>query len=150
MIKVKVEMTGADKLIKVLEGEPQNIVDAMIKAQNQVASLATKKLKRGLGLYGGAYGSKNYISSEIGELPRKHSGRLQNSIFFKNIAHKTSVETKMGSMIASPFYAKYLEGKNGDGIRPFLHYVKDIFNFQKVLEYFNKYYEPFKKKEGKA
>lgn len=142
MNSIIIEVEGVSEIRKLLEGEPQNQAESMIKAQVKVASLATLELKKGLRTFGGAYGSKEYTTSKKGEMPYKHSGRLQDSIFFKNIAHKTSVETKLGSILNPPYYAVYLEGKNGDGIRPFLWYAESIFNVSKVLEYFDKYYKP--------
>lgn len=147
MISIVLEVEGLDEVRKLLKGEPQNQAEAMIKAQNKVASLAVKHLKRGLDMFGGKYPSKghpnpNYKNSKKGEMPLKHSGRLQSSIFFKNLAHKTSVETKLGAILNPPDYAKYLEGRKGDGIRPFLWFAKDIFNVKNVLNYFDKYYRP--------
>ena len=145
MTSIVIEVSGLDEVRKLLQGEPQNQTEAMIKAQSKVASMATEYLKReGLNNYGGAYGSKSYHGSKKGEMPLKHSGALQASIFYKNLAHKTSVETKFGSLLNPPEYAKYLEGRNGDGIRPFLWFAQKIFNLDKVLEYFDKYYRPLK------
>ena len=142
MISVVIKVEGLADIRKLLQGDPQNQAEAMIKAQVKAATLATTKLKQGLRKYGGDYGSKDYKTSAKGELPLRHSGQLESSIFFKNIAHKTTVETQFGSVLNTPYYAIYLEGKKGDGIRPFLWYAEDIFNVEKVLEYFDKYYKP--------
>lgn len=142
MISVVIEVEGLADIRKLLEGEPQNQAEAMIKAQVKAATLATQKMKIGLSVYGGAYGSKNYTTSPKGDLPYKHSGRLQNSIFFKNLAHKTTVETKFGSILNPPDYAKYLEGRNGDGIRPFLWFAEELLTVESILEYFDRYYRP--------
>lgn len=149
MISIVLEVDGIADVRKLLQGEPQNQAEAMIKAQVKVASLAVKHLKRGLDMFGGKYPSKghpnpNYKNSKKGEMPLKHDGRLQSSIFFKNLAHKTSVETKLGAILNPPEYAKYLEGENGDGIRPFLWAANKVFTSNKVLEYFDKYYKPLK------
>lgn len=143
MTSIVIEVSGLDEVRKLLQGEPQNQAEAMIKAQSKVASMATEKLIQGLNNFGGR-SSKNYRTSPKGQLPFKHTGRLQASIFYKVLAHKTSVETKMGSLLNPPEYAKYLEGRNGDGIRPFLWFAEKIFNLDKVLEYFDKYYRPLK------
>lgn len=144
MISIVLEVDGIADVRKLLQGEPQNQAEAMIKAQVKVASMAMEKIKRGLSVSGGSYGSKDYRNSKKGEMPLLHSGRLRNSIFFKNLAHKTTVETRVGSILNTPEYAKYLEGENGDGIRPFLWAANKVFTSNKVLEYFDKYYKPLK------
>lgn len=150
MTSIIIEVEGLADIRKLLKGEPQNQAEAMIKAQNDVASLAVEEIQRGLNIRGGAEPKqgqprpKDYRNSKKGEMPLMHSGRLRDSIYFKNKVHKTTVETKIGSLINTPEYAKYLEGRKGDGIRPFLWYARKqkVFTSDNVLKYFDKYYKP--------
>lgn len=148
MISVNIEVEGINEIRKLLQGEPLNQAEAMIKAQSNMAARATESLKRGLNISGGAYPTKKhpnpfYRNSKKGELPLLHSGRLRDSIFYKNIAHKTSVETILGCLLNPPEYAIYLEGKDGKkGKRPFLWYAEKTLNRKNVLALFDKYYKP--------
>jgi len=142
MISIVLEVDGIDEVRKLIKGDPQNQAEAMMKAQNKVASMAVEKISRGLSVSGGSYGSEEYRNSKKGEMPLLHSGLLRKSIFFKNVLHKNAVETKIGSILNPPDYAKYLEGEKGDGIRPFLWAANKVFTSDKVLEYFDKYYKP--------
>lgn len=147
-----IELSGFDELKKLLESEPQNQVEAMIKAQSAVASQGVRHLKEGLSHSGGKRGQKNarkggsdpYVTSPKGSLPYLHTGRLRESIGFKNFANKTTVWTKVGSGINAPEtdYAKYLEGRSGNGIRPFLQALKTVVTAERILQYFDKYYKP--------
>lgn len=147
-----IEINGFDELKKLLDAEPQNQVEAMIKAQTAVAVEGVAHLKKGLDQYGGMRGRKNsrkggkeqYTASPKGSLPYRHTGALQRSIWYKNFANKTTVWTKVGAILNTPAleYAKYLEGKNGNGIRPFLQALDRVVTTERVLERFDKYYKP--------
>lgn len=143
---IKITVSGLDELNKLFDQEPQNQVNAMIKAQAKLATQAVEKLKRGLNNYGGRRGLKKggYKTSPKGAMPYKHTGRLQESIGFKMFAHKKDVQAKIGSgAIGNPIeYAKYLQGRNGDGIRPFLGAIKDLVTSERLLAYFDKYWKP--------
>lgn len=143
---INITVSGFDELGKLLDSEPQNQVEAMVKAQTKLSTQAVTKLKRGLAHYGGRAGLKRggYKTSPKGDMPYKHTGRLQGSIGYKMLAHKRDVQSKIGSgVLGNPIeYAKYLEGKNGDGIRPFLRAVKDLVTSERLLAYFDKYYKP--------
>lgn len=139
---IKITVNGFDELNKLFDKEPQNQMDAMIKAQTQLASQAVAKLKRGLSHNGGR--GKGSKSSPKGDMPYLHTGRLRNSIGFKMLAHKKDVQTKIGSgAMGNPIeYAKYLQGRNDDGIRPFLWAVKDLVTSERLLSYFDKFWKP--------
>ena len=147
---INITVSGFDELGKLLDQEPQNQVEAMIKAQTKLSTQAVTKLKRGLAHYGGRAGYKGkrkenqYKTSPKGHMPYKHTGRLQESIGYKMLAHKRDVQSKIGSgVMGNPIeYAKYLEGKNGDGIRPFLWAVQDLVTSDRLLAYFAQYYKP--------
>lgn len=139
---IKITLSGFDELNDLLDKEPQNQVDAMIKAQTKLATQAVAKLKHGLSHNGGR--GKNAVSSPVGEMPYLHTGRLRNSIGFKTTAHKRDVKTEVGSgAMGNPIeYAKYLQGRNDDGIRPFLWAVKDLITSERLLAYFDSFYKP--------
>lgn len=139
---IKITLSGFDELNDLLDKEPQNQVDAMIKAQTKLATQAVAKLKSGLSHNGGR--GKNAVSSPVGEMPYLHTGRLRNSIGFKTTAHKRDVKTEVGSgAMGNPIeYAKYLQGRNDDGIRPFLWAVKDLITSERLLAYFDSFYKP--------
>lgn len=139
---IKITLSGFDELNDLLDKEPQNQVDAMIKAQTKLATQAVAKLKQGLSHNGGR--GKNAVSSPVGEMPYLHTGRLRNSIGFKTTAHKRDVKTEVGSgAMGNPIeYAKYLQGRNDDGIRPFLWAVKDLITSERLLAYFDSFYKP--------
>lgn len=142
---ITITLSGFDELGKLLDKEPQKQVDAMIKAQTKLASQAEAKLKRGLSHNGGR--GKGARPSPKGDMPYLHTGRLRNSIGFKMLAHKRDVETKIGSgAMGNPIeYAKYLEGRNHDGIRPFLWAVKDLVTSERLVAYFNQFWKPLSK-----
>lgn len=147
-----IELSGFDELKRLLQQEPQNQVEAMIKAQIKVATQGVAHLKKALSHSGGMRGQKNarkggsdpYVTSPKGSMPYMHSGRLRESIGYKNLANNRTVWTKIGSGVgASPVeYAKYLEGYNHDGLRPFLQALDKVVTSQRIIEYFNKYYKP--------
>ena len=148
--KISISLSGFDDLKKDLSQEPQNQIEAMIKAQTKVASLSVNAIKDKLRVFGGREPEKgkprdpSYRNSKKGDYPLKHSGRLEGSIFFKNLANKRTVATKIGSGVGvAPIeYAKYLEGRKGDGIRPFLKAADKVATSEKVMFYFDKYYKP--------
>lgn len=139
---INITLSGFDELGKRLDQEPQNQVECMIKAQNKVAAQAVMKLKQGLSHNGGR--GKGAVASKPGDMPYLHTGRLRGSIGFKMLAHKRDVTTKIGSgAMGNPIeYARYLEGRNHDGIRPFLWAVQDLVTADRIMEYFNKYFTP--------
>lgn len=139
---IKITVSGLDELNNLFDKEPQNQMDAMIKAQTKLATQAEAKLKRGLSHNGGR--GKGAKSSPVGEMPYLHTGRLRNSIGFKIIAHKKDVQTRIGSgAMGNPIeYAKYLQGHNGDGIRPFLWAIKDLVTSERLIAYFDQFWKP--------
>lgn len=142
---ITITLSGFDELNDLLDKEPQKQVDAMIKAQTKLASQAEAKLKRGLSHNGGR--GKGASPSPKGDMPYLHTGRLRNSIGFKMLAHKKDVQTKIGSgAMGNPIeYAKYLQGRNGDGIRPFLWAIKDLVTSERLVAYFNQFWKPLSK-----
>ena len=151
---INITLSGFDELEKELEREPQRAVEAMLKAHTKVATLAVAKLKQGLGNSGSERDKKakgNFRRSKKGEMPRKHTGALQRSIYFKNLAVKDKLVTQIGSGVGvAPIeYAKYLEGRNHDGLRPFLWYIDNIVTTDRVIAYFDKYYKPLSGAGGK-
>lgn len=139
---IKITVSGLDELNNLFDKEPQNQMDAMIKAQTKLATQAEAKLKRGLSHNGGR--GKGAKSSPVGEMPYLHTGRLRNSIGFKVLARKKDVQTRIGSgAMANPIeYAKYLEGRNHDGIRPFLWAIKDLVTSERLIAYFDQFWKP--------
>lgn len=139
---IKITVSGLDELNNLFDKEPQNQMDAMIKAQTKLATQAEAKLKRGLSHNGGR--GKGAKSSPVGDMPYLHTGRLRNSIGFKIIAHKKDVQTTIGSgAMGNPIeYAKYLQGHNGDGIRPFLWAIKDLVTSERLIAYFDQFWKP--------
>ena len=139
---IKISVSGFEEIGKLLDAEPQNQVNAMVKAQTKLASQAVAKLKSGLSHNGGR--GKGAVASPKGDMPYLHTGRLRNSIGFKMLTHKRDVTTKIGSgAMGNPIeYAKYLQGRNGDGIRPFLWAVQDLVTPERLIAYFDNYYKP--------
>lgn len=83
-------------------------------------------LRRELSKYGGAYGSKNLKYSKPGDLPYKHSGRLQASMGYLTRKKGKSVETFIGSIRSAVNYALFLETKPpSKGGRPYLNKICD-------------------------
>ena len=144
-LTVQVSVTGLSSLISALKQEDQRQIRAMQKAQTKVCTEAVKKLKDGLNnRFGKEPGDKNYRSSPKFSLPYMHSGRLRNSIGFKVITIKDTVKSAVGSGARGNTidYAKYLEGRNHDGIRPFLWAIQELYTPERVQAYFDQYYEP--------
>lgn len=143
---INITLGGFDELEKALEQEPQRAVEAMVKAQLKLSTQAVMKLKKGLAHYGGRRGLKKggYQTSPKGDMPYKHTGRLQGSIGYKMTAHKHDVKSQIGSgVMGNPIeYAKYLQGRHDDGIRPFLWAIQDLVTTDRLIAYFNQYYKP--------
>lgn len=139
---IKITVSGLTELNKLFDKEPQNQMNAMLKAQTKLATQAVAKLKSGLSHNGGR--GKGAVASPKGDMPYLHTGRLRNSIGFKTLAHKKDVQTKVGSgVMGNPIeYAKYLQGHNDDGIRPFLWAVKDLITPDRLIAYFDQFYKP--------
>lgn len=139
---IKITVSGFSEVIRDLGNETLNQMQAMQKAQTKLGAEATDRLKRGLSHNGGR--GKNAVSSPKYGMPYLHTGRLRRSIGFKTKAQNGSVETQIGSgAMGNPIeYAKYLQGRNGDGIRPFLWAVKDLVTTERVIEYFKRFWKP--------
>lgn len=83
-------------------------------------------LRKELSKHGGAYGSKNIKYSQPGELPYKHSGRLQASMGFITRRSGKTFETFIGSIRSGVRYALFLETKAPNkGGRPYLNKICD-------------------------
>ena len=141
-----IQITGLDSMIKALKAEDKNQLNAIRKAHTAVSAEAVKKLKDGLkNRFGKSPKDKNYMNSPKGTLPYMHTGMLRKSIGHKVITVKNVVTSKVGSGLnAYPIeYAKYLEGRNHDGIRPFLWAISALYTPERVKAYFDKFYKPF-------
>lgn len=141
---IKLTAKGFDAILKAVDEEERNILNSIAKAHSKVASEAVKVLKTGLSQRAGRdYKDKNYANSPQGSLPFMHTGRLRNSIGFKLLRHGTTIFSEVGSGAStSPIdYAKYLEGENGDGIRPFLWAIEGIYNPKNIIKLFDAYYK---------
>lgn len=144
---LNVSVQGLEKLARRLQAEEENVVNAMTKAHAKAASEAVHKLNKGLANFGGRdREDPKYQNSPKGELPYAHSERLKKSIGMKVLPHGRTVSSEVGSGAEEKVqveYAQYLEGENGhQAKRPFLWYVKDIYNAKKIIEYFHRYYKP--------
>lgn len=146
---ITVTLKGFENVIKTLAKEQENQMRSMEKAQTKVCTLAVKQLRRGLSHNGERKGKIRY--SKKGEMPLKHTGQLQDSIGFKVLRAGKKVISEVGSVMArhnfkgstreAP-YAKYLEGNNHDGIRPFLWAIRDLYTPERLKAYFKDYYKP--------
>lgn len=146
---IHITVGGIDELNALLDKEPQAQVEAMVKAQTLLATQAVAKLSRGLSTSSDKRDHKSdgtHRHSKKGEMPRLQTGGLRDSIGYKNIANNRSVYTRIGSGVGPGIrpveYAKYLEGRNHDGIRPFLWAIKELVTSERLLAYFDKYYKP--------
>lgn len=142
---IKISVGGFEQMNALLDKEAQNQLDAMLKAQTKLATQAVAKLKSGLSHNGGR--GKGAVASPKGEMPYLHTGRLRNSIGYRTKTKKANAETQIGSgAMGNPIeYAKYLQGKNGDGLRPFLWAVRDLVTTERLVAYFNEYWKPLTK-----
>lgn len=143
-MKVRVSI-DAGNLVGALGAEYQNTMRAIEKAHTKVASEGERMLKKGLSWRAGRDSkSPDYQNSPKGSLPYMHTGRLRNSIGFKVTAHGNKVISEVGSGVRGlgVEYAKYLQGYNNDGIRPFLDYIEGVYNAQTIEEAFLGYFQP--------
>ena len=141
---IKLTAKGFDAILKAVDEEERNILNSIAKAHSKVASEAVKVLKTGLSQRAGRdYKDKNYANSPQGSLPFMHTGRLRNSIGFKLLRHGKTIFSEVGSGAStSPIdYAKYLEGENGNGMRPFLWAIEGIYNPKNIIKMFDAYYK---------
>lgn len=131
-----------DKVTAFLNNVKKEAIEAAVYAHSYCASEATQWLKLNLSeRYGRKPGAKDYRNSSPGELPYMHSGRLRNSIGFKVYLKGTLIESEVGSGAqgtAPVEYAKYLEGNDSDGIRPFLWAAEPVYNPDRIAEIFIK------------
>ncbi len=144
---LKVSVQGLEELARRLQAEEENVVNAMTKAHSKAAGEAVYKLTKGLAQHAGRNRKDpDYKTSPKGSLPYAHSERLQKSVGMKVLPHGRTVSSEVGSGAEEKVqaeYAQYLEGENGhQAKRPFLWYVKDIYNAKKIIEYFHRYYKP--------
>lgn len=141
-VKVSIEASG---ILKLISTEEERVMQAMQKAHSTVASKSVEVLKRGLNWRAGRDSrSPAYQNSPKGSLPYMHSGALRKSIGFDVKVYGNKVKSEVGSG-AKGFavdYAKYLEGHNGDGIRPFLEYIAGYYNEETLLAAFKEAYKP--------
>lgn len=141
---IKLTTKGFNSILKAVDEEERNILKSIAKAHSSVASQAVKVLKTGLNQRAGRNSSdKDYAVSPKGSLPYMHTGRLRDSIGFKLLSHGGTISSEVGSgAMGNPIeYAKYLEGNNGDGIRPFLWACEKIYNPQNILKVFKQLYK---------
>lgn len=147
-MKVRVSI-DAGNLVGALGAEYQNTMRAIEKAHVKVASEGERMLKKGLSWRAGRDSkSPDYQNSPRGSMPYMHTGRLRNSIGYKVTAHGNKVISEVGSGVRGlgVEYAKYLQGYNNDGIRPFLDYIEGVYNAQTIEQAFLEYFRPL---EGK-
>lgn len=147
-MKLTVSM-DATNIIGALGKERENTIKAIEKAHAKVASEAERMLKKGLSYRAGRDSSSpDYRNSPKGSLPYMHTGRLRNSIGYKVTVKGNKVISEVGSGTRGlgVEYAKYLQGYNNDGLRPFLDYIEGVYNAQTIDEAFLGYFRPL---EGK-
>lgn len=147
-MKLTVSMDAAN-IIGALGKERENTIKAIEKAHVKVASEAERMLKKGLSYRAGRDSSyPDYRNSPKGSLPYMHTGRLRNSIGYKVTVKGNKVISEVGSGTRGlgVEYAKYLQGYNNDGLRPFLDYIDGVYNAQTIDEAFLGYFRPL---EGK-
>lgn len=145
---LKFTIQGLKELEKNLKAEERRVMNSMAKAHSKVASQAVKVLKTGLSTRMGRKPSdKNYATSPQGALPFMHTGGLRDSIGFKLLRKGNKVFSEVGSGANDARqveYAKYLEGRNNDGIRPFLWSIEKIYTADNIISLFNQYYKASK------
>ena len=136
---INITTKNFDKLLNLLDQETQNVFVSLVKAHSSLAAEASKTLKQGLSQRAGrSKDDADYRTSPKGEMPYAHSMRLRNSIGFKVVLVGNNVwsEVGSGSMANTVEYAKFLEN-DGHGIRPFLWYVRGIYNEEELYKKFN-------------
>lgn len=147
-MKLTVSM-DATNIIGALGKERENTIKAIEKAHVKVASEAERMLKKGLSYRAGRDSSSpDYRNSPKGSLPYMHTGRLRNSIGYKVTVKGNKVISEVGSGTRGlgVEYAKYLQGYNNDGLRPFLDYIEGVYNAQTIDEAFLGYFRPLESK----
>lgn len=141
---INITTKNFDAMLKRLDEAEQKIMTAAVQANIAVAAKAEKLLKDTLSFQAGKDPhDKNYRNSPKGSLPYGHSMRLRNSIGFKVFRIGNGIKAEVGSGIRKKKqieYAEYLEGRNGNGIRPFLWAASGIFNADTIIEKFRKFY----------
>lgn len=146
---IKVTTKYFDNLLKSLAQEKKRIISAAVKANSYCGAQAVRVLKQGLSdRHGKKPSDPEYENSPAGALPYGHTMGLRDSIGFKQLRSGNSIFAEVGSGAnRTPIeYAKYLEGRNHDGIRPFLWAIDGVFNPQAIIKKFNEYYEKAKEK----
>ena len=136
---ISITTKNFDKLMSRLDAETQNVFSSLVRAHSSIAADASKRLKEGLSHRAGRNkDDADYQTSPKGEMPYAHSMRLRNSIGFKVVLIGNGVwsEVGSGSMANTVEYAKFLEN-DGHGIRPFLWYVRGIYNKEQLYKKFN-------------
>lgn len=146
---IRLSVKGLEQMQKRLNAQEREVINAMAKAHSKVASEAVKELKQGLrNRAGRTPRDPDYANSPKGELPYMHSGALRDSIGYNLLRAGKQVFSEVGSgylrffSIKEVKYAKWLEGNDGQGIRPFLWKIKDIYNAKNIIKKFNEYYRP--------
>lgn len=142
---LKVGIKGFAELNKKFEAEEKNTLSAITKAHSKVAAEAEKMLKRGLSWRAGRNQSDpEYQNSPKGSLPYMHTGRLRRSIGYKVLTRGKKVTSSVGSGARNEAveYAKYLQGNNNDGIRPFLDYIEGAYNEEVIKAEFKAIFKP--------
>lgn len=145
MIKLTVKNFNA--WVNKVNAEEQKILNSIVKANVQVSSEAVRTLKEGLNFRAGRKPSdSDYANSPKGAMPYGHTMALRDSIGLRVIrtGDKVFAEVGSGANRNEIEYAKYLEGYNHNGIRPFLWYIEDIFTASRIIEKFKKYYKAAK------
>ena len=113
-------------LINWLDAREKKAMAVQEDAHKRAGIACESALRKGLSKYGGAYGSKKLQYSKAGELPYKHSGRLQASMGYVTRKNGKRVETLIGSIRSAVNYALFLEEKPiSKGGRPYLKRICD-------------------------
>lgn len=113
-------------LVDFLDKNQKKAMAANEDAHKRAGIACESALRKGLSKSGGAYGSKKIKYSAPGELPYKHSGRLQASMGFLTRVKGKTVETFIGSVRSAVNYALFLETKPANkGGRPYLNKICD-------------------------
>jgi len=109
-----------------LDKNEKKAIAANEDAHKRAGISCESALRKGLSKYGGAYGSKNLKYSKPGDLPYKHSGRLQASMGYLTRKKGKTFETLIGSIRSAVNYALFLETKPpSKGGRPYLNKICD-------------------------
>lgn len=142
---LKITVQGLEEMVKRLTADEENLLRAQVKAHSQAAAEGARMLKRGVSYRAGRDPQDgNYQASSVGSLPYGHTMRLGESIGFKILAKGKTVVSEVGRVAndTGAEYAKYLEGKDENGICPFLEHAEGYYNPETVKAYFNEFYQP--------